>query len=105
MLHQIRHWHHTLSNVKPLINRSNINLNLLADVFFHVFDFAMTIIRIILLWRFAKRNDALWSSKTFFWTGLILIGIGLFDFVEGLSTIKFLGFITSNQEQINLFGI
>ncbi len=82
VLHQILQWHHMLSNVKPLINRSNIDLNVLADGFFHVFDFVMTIVGVVLLWKIAKRNDVVWSSKTFF--GSILIGIGLFDFVEGI---------------------
>ena len=82
VLHQILQWHHMLSNVKPLTNRSNIDLNVLADGFFHVFDFLMTIVGIVLLWKVAKRNDVPWSSKTFF--GSILIGIGLFDFVEGI---------------------
>ncbi len=82
VLHQILQWHHMLSNVKPLTNRSNIDLNVLADGFFHVFDFFMTLLGIVLLWQAAKRSDVTWSSKTFF--GSILIGIGLFDFIEGI---------------------
>ncbi|MGB3650201.1 MAG: DUF2243 domain-containing protein [Rivularia sp. (in: cyanobacteria)] len=82
VLHQILQWHHMLSNVKPLTNRSNIDLNVLADGFFHVFDFFMTLLGIVLLWQAAKRSDVTWSSITFF--GSILIGIGLFDFIEGI---------------------
>ncbi|MEL6458746.1 MAG: DUF2243 domain-containing protein [Cyanobacteria bacterium J06621_15] len=89
VLHQLLQWHHMLSNVKPLNNRYNIDLNVLADGVFHVFDFLMTIIGVVLLWKVAKRDDVVWSPKTFF--GSILIGIGLFDFVEGLIDHQILG--------------
>ena len=82
VLHQILQWHNMLSDIKPLTNRSNIDLNVLADGIFHVFDYVMTILGVVLLWKVAKRDDVPWSSKTFF--GSILMGIGLFDFVEGL---------------------
>jgi uncharacterized membrane protein len=89
VLHQILQWHHMLSNVKPLINRSNIDLNVLADGIFHVFDYVMTIVGVVLLWKVAKRDDVSWSFQSFF--GSILIGIGLFDFVEGLIDHQILG--------------
>ncbi|MEB3217133.1 MAG: DUF2243 domain-containing protein [Nostocales cyanobacterium 94392] len=82
VLHQILQWHHMLSNVKPLTNRPNIDLNVLGDGIFHVFDFLMTVIGIVLLWQSGKRNDVAWSSTTFF--GSILIGAGLFDLIEGI---------------------
>lgn len=89
VLHQILQWHHMLSDVKPLTNRSNIDLNVLGDGLFHVFDFLMTIMGIVFLWQAGKRNDVPWSSKTFF--GSILIGVGLFDFIEGLIDHQILG--------------
>ncbi len=89
VLHQILQWHHMLSNVKPLTNRSNIDLNVLADGIFHVFNYLITVVGVVLLWKVAKRNEVPWSSKTFF--GSILIGIGLFDFVEGLIDHQILG--------------
>ncbi|MBE9213216.1 DUF2243 domain-containing protein [Plectonema cf. radiosum LEGE 06105] len=82
VLHQILQWHHMLSNVKPLTNRPNIDLNVLGDGIFHVFDFLMTVIGIVLLWQAGKRNDLAWSSTTFF--GSIAIGVGLFDLIEGI---------------------
>jgi uncharacterized membrane protein len=82
VLHQILQWHHMLSNIKPLTNRSNIDLNVLADGFFHVFDFFMTLVGIVLLWQAARRDDVAWCSKTFF--GSIAIGVGLFDLIEGI---------------------
>lgn len=89
VLHQILQWHHMLSDVKPLTNRSNIDLNVLADGMFHVFDYVMTIVGVVLLWKVAKRDDVVWSSQSFF--GSILVGIGLFDFVEGLIDHQILG--------------
>ncbi|MGB6300832.1 MAG: DUF2243 domain-containing protein [Rivularia sp. (in: cyanobacteria)] len=89
VLHQILQWHHMLSDVKPLTNRSNIDINVLADGMFHVFDYVMTIVGVVLLWKVAKRDDVVWSSQSFF--GSILIGIGLFDFVEGLIDHQILG--------------
>ena len=89
VLHQILQWHHMLSNVKPLINRSNIDLNVLADGFFHVFDFFMILVGIVLLWQAGKRNDVPWSSTTFF--GSVIMGVGLFDLVEGIIDHQILG--------------
>ncbi|MEA5597287.1 DUF2243 domain-containing protein [Rivularia sp. UHCC 0363] len=89
VLHQILQWHHMLSNVKPLINRSNIDLNVLADGFFHVFDYLMILVGIVLLWQAGKRNDVPWSSKTFF--GSVVMGVGLFDFIEGIIDHQILG--------------
>ena len=54
VLHQILQWHHMLSDVKPLTNRSNIDLNVLADGMFHVFDYVMTILGVVWLWKVAK---------------------------------------------------
>ncbi len=89
VLHQILQWHHMLSNVKPLTNRSNIDLNVLADGIFHVFDYVMTFVGVVLLFRAAKHHNTPWSSKTFF--ASIAIGIGLFDFVEGIIDHQILG--------------
>ena len=77
---------------KPLILAGislGIGLGEFFDGMFHVFDYVMTILGVVLLWKVAKRDDVPWSSKTFF--GSILMGIGLFDFVEGLIDYQILG--------------
>lgn len=89
VLHQILQWHHMLSEVKPLITISNIDLNMVWDGLFHVFDFVMTATGVILLWRAGGRDDVAWSANTFF--GSILIGAGLFDVVEGIIDHQILG--------------
>jgi uncharacterized membrane protein len=89
VLHQILQWHHMLSNVRPLFTIADIDLNMVWDGLFHVFDLAMTVTGVILLWRAGERDDVLWSSNTFF--GSILVGAGLFDVVEGIIDHQVLG--------------
>jgi uncharacterized membrane protein len=89
VLHQILQWHHMLSNVRPLTTISNIDLNMIWDGLFHAFDWVMTVIGIVLLWRAGGRDDVRWSSKTFF--ASLLIGFGLFNLVEGLIDHQILG--------------
>jgi uncharacterized membrane protein len=89
VLHQILQWHHMLSSVRPLTNIANIDLNMVWDGLFDAFDWVMTVVGIILLWRAGGRNDVTWSSNVFF--GSLLMGAGLFNFVEGLIDHQILG--------------
>jgi len=89
LLHQLLQWHHMLSNIRPLTNVANEDLNMVWDGLFHAFDWLLTVAGIILLWRAGGRDDVPWSSQTFI--GSILIGAGLFDIVEGLIDHQILG--------------
>ncbi|MDF5710083.1 MAG: DUF2243 domain-containing protein [Nostoc sp. S4] len=89
LLHQLLQWHHMLSNIRPLINVANEDLNMVWDGLFHAFDWVVTVVGIILLWRAGGRDDVPWSSQTFI--GSILIGAGLFDLVEGVIDHQILG--------------
>jgi uncharacterized membrane protein len=89
LLHQLLRWHHMLSNIRPLTNVANENLNMLWDGLFHALDWVFTVVGIILLWRAGGRDDVPWSSQTFI--GSILIGAGLFNLVEGLIDHQILG--------------
>ncbi|NMG18876.1 DUF2243 domain-containing protein [Brasilonema bromeliae] len=89
VLHQILQWHHMLSNVRPLTTMSNIDVNTVWDGLFHAFDWIMTVIGVVLLWRAGGREDVPWSSNIYF--GSILIGAGLFDVVEGVIDHQILG--------------
>ncbi len=89
LLHQLLQWHHMLSNIRPLTNVANQDLNMVWDGLFHAFDWLLTVVGIILLWRAGGRDDVPWSSQTF--VGSILIGAGLFDVVEGLIDHQILG--------------
>ncbi len=89
VLHQILQWHHMLSNIRPLKTVSNIDLNMVWDGLFHAFDWVMTVVGVALLWRAGGRADVPWSTNTF--VGSLLIGAGLFNFVEGLIDHQILG--------------
>ncbi|MBE9049615.1 DUF2243 domain-containing protein [Nostocales cyanobacterium LEGE 11386] len=89
LLHQILQWHHMLSNIRPLKTVSNIDLNMVWDGLFHALDWVLTVVGVGLLWRAGGREDVPWSSNTF--VGSLLIGAGLFNFVEGLIDHQILG--------------
>jgi uncharacterized membrane protein len=89
LLHQILQWHHMLSSIQPLVNKSNIDLNMVWDGLFHALDWVLTVIGVVLLWRAGGRDDVPWSANTFF--GSVLIGAGLFNLVEGLIDHHILG--------------
>ncbi|MBD2778364.1 DUF2243 domain-containing protein [Iningainema tapete] len=89
VLHQILQWHHMLSSIRPLTTRDNIDFNMVWDGLFHVFDWVMTVVGVVLLWQAGKREDVSWSSNVFF--GSILVGAGLFDVVEGIIDHQILG--------------
>jgi uncharacterized membrane protein len=89
VLHQILQWHHMLSSVRPLTTTSNIDINMVWDGLFHAFDWIMTVIGVVLLWRAGRRDDVSWSSNLYF--GSILIGAGLFNLVEGVIDHQILG--------------
>lgn len=88
VLHQILQWHHMLSSIRPLTTVANIDLNMIWDGLFHAFDWIVTVIGVVLLWR-AGQHDGPWSSNIFF--GSILIGAGLFNLVEGVIDHQILG--------------
>lgn len=89
VLHQILQWHHMLSNVRPMTTISNIDVNTVWDGLFHAFDWIMTVIGVVLLWRAGAREDVPWSSNIYF--GSILMGAGLFNLVEGVIDHHILG--------------
>ncbi|MBN4004580.1 MULTISPECIES: DUF2243 domain-containing protein [unclassified Nostoc] len=89
LLHQLLQWHHMLSSIRPLTNTANIDLNMVWDGLFHALDWVFTVVGLVLLWRAGGRDDVPWSSQTFI--GSLMIGNGLFDFVEGLIDHQILG--------------
>ncbi|WP_341524563.1 DUF2243 domain-containing protein [Nostoc sp. UHCC 0302] len=89
LLHQLLQWHHMLSNIRPLTTSTNIDINMVWDGLFHAFDWVLTVVGIVLLWRAGGRDDVAWSSQTF--VGSLLIGSGLFDVIEGIIDHQILG--------------
>lgn len=89
LLHQILQWHHMLSSVRPPTTVAQIQANMVWDGFFDAATWILTLLGVFLLWRAGAQKDVFWSGKTFF--GALLLGIGLFDFFEGLIDHQILG--------------
>jgi uncharacterized membrane protein len=89
LLHQILQWHHMLSSVRPITTVSDVELNMVWDGLFDAATWLFTVIGLALLWRAGACNDVPWSLNTFL--GSLLVGAGLFNFVEGLIDHQILG--------------
>lgn len=89
LLHEILQWHHMVTSIRPATTLSNLEANTLADGLFHLATWMMTVIGILLLWLAGGRSDMPWSSKIF--GGSLLLGAGLFNFIEGLIDHQILG--------------
>lgn len=91
VLHQILQWHHLVSNVDefPVSTVAGLEMNTLADGFFHagtlVLVLAASIVTIV-AWR-RGRLAPNWS----FHFGLVLLGWGIFNVVEGVIDHQILG--------------
>ena len=82
VLHQILQVHHMLSARRDPTSVVNMQVNMVWDGLFHAFTWVATAVGIWLLFRAARRPDVPWSGRTLF--GAMLIGWGLFNFIEGL---------------------
>lgn len=89
VFHEILQWHHMVTSIRPATNLSNLEANTLGDGLFHLGTWILTVIGIALLWRAGGRSDVLWSPKIF--GGSLLLGAGLFNFLEGLIDHQILG--------------
>lgn len=82
VLHQIVHWHNMGSAVVPPTTLEAMRLNMRWDGLFHAATWLCTLAGVYLLLGAARRGAALPSAGRF--TGLLLLGWGLFNLVEGL---------------------
>lgn len=89
LFHQILQLHSMFSAKIPLDSIVNVEINMVWDGLFHVLTWIMTALGIILLWKSGKRQDVPWSSCTF--SGSIIMGWGVFNFVEGIIDHHILG--------------
>lgn len=82
VLHQILQWHHMLTSAGyPANTVENLELNTLADGFFHAMTYFFTCLGIYGLWRSRQISVGDHASRLLF--GAILVGWGLFNLVEG----------------------
>lgn len=89
LLHEILQWHHMITTVRPTTTLSNLETNTLWDGLFHVGTWTLTVMGVALLWLAGGRKDVPWSPKIF--GGSLLLGAGVFDFLEGLIDHQILG--------------
>jgi uncharacterized membrane protein len=82
LLHQILQWHNMLSKVLPPHDMTNMKINMMWDGFFHTFTLIITLIGVLLLWQAGTKNFRFPGIKLLL--GLLILGWGIFNFVEGL---------------------
>ena len=89
VLHQILQWHHMVSAEAPTDTVAGLELNTLADGFFHLATWALVVagsITTITAWRQGRL-----APNFSFHFGLVLTGWGVFNLVEGLIDHQLLG--------------
>jgi uncharacterized membrane protein len=89
VLHQILQWHNMLSSVRPPTDLVAMKYNMVWDGLFHALTWLATAAGLLRLWRAGQRVDVPWSGRTLL--GGMLIGWGVFNFVEGLIDHQILG--------------
>src|SRR5215213_1710771 len=84
VLHQILQWHHMVSHVDdyPTTTVAGLEANTLGDGLFHAVTYLCTLVGLALLWRTLRKRDSVLSSRAL--VGLMLIGWGAFNLVEGI---------------------
>jgi len=88
-LHQILQWHNMLSSVRPPSTLLDMKVNMLWDGLFHAFTWLMVALGLWRLWAASTRQDAHWSGRTLL--GAMVLGWGLFNFLEGMVDHQLLG--------------
>ena len=89
LLHQVLQWHNMLSAIIPPDDLVAMKINMVWDGLFHVVTWTMTAAGLAVLWRAGAREDVPWSGQIF--GGALLLGWGLFNFVEGIVDHQILG--------------
>lgn len=89
LLHQILQWHNMLSSVRPPTDLVAMKYNMVWDGLFHAFTWCVTALGVARLWRAGQRRDVAWSTRAF--VGALLLGWGLFNFIEGFIDHQILG--------------
>ncbi len=97
VLHQILQWHHMVSSVAdyPVTTVDGLEANTLGDGLFHAATYLFTAVGVFLLWRGLRYPSGPWSTKLL--VGLLLMGWGTFNLVEGVTDHLILGVHHVNQ--------
>jgi uncharacterized membrane protein len=89
VFHQIFQWHHMLSSVIPPTTMAAMELNMVWDGLFHVLVWLATFVGVLLLWSGARRLPSMPGLGLLL--GLLLVGWGIFNLVEGTVNHHILG--------------
>jgi uncharacterized membrane protein len=89
LLHQIIHWHNMASAVVPPTTIHGIQQNMRWDGLFHALVWVFTVTGVYWLLHDARRGAPLPGTRGF--TGLLILGWGLFNLVEGIIDHHLLG--------------
>jgi uncharacterized membrane protein len=89
LLHQILQWHNMLSSVRPPTTLVDMKYNMIWDGLFHAFTWIMVALGVWRLWVAGKSPQTSWSTRSF--VGSLLLGWGLFNFLEGIIDHQLLG--------------
>jgi uncharacterized membrane protein len=89
LLHQIVQWHNMGSAVAPPTTMEAMRDNMRWDGFFHAVVALLILIGVYWLLRDARRGFPLPGTRAF--TGLLMLGWGLFNLVEGIIDHHLLG--------------
>jgi uncharacterized membrane protein len=89
LLHQILHWHNMGSAVVPPVTLEALQRNMVWDGLFHVAVWSLTVVGVYWLLTDARRGLRLPDRKAF--TGLLILGWGTFNLIEGLIDHELLG--------------
>ena len=97
VLHQILQWHHMLTSHGdyPATTVAGLEVNTLWDGLFHATTYIAVVVGLGLLWRAARPPHAPWSTRLLL--GLLLMGWGTFNVVEGTINHHILGIHHVNE--------
>ena len=82
VFHQLLQLHSMLSARLPQDVLINVKISMVWDGLFHTFTWLMTALGLALLWHIGKQRNTSWNGSVLF--GAMLMGWGIFNFVEGL---------------------
>ena len=97
VLHQLLQWHHLLSDHGdyPVTTITGLKANVFWDGLFHVVTYIAVVIGVVLLWRADVNPQSPWSTRQFI--GMILVGWGAFNVIEGTINHQLLGIHHVNE--------
>jgi uncharacterized membrane protein len=87
-LHSILQWHHMISSTIPPTDMQAMQLNMFVDGWFDFFCWVVTIAGLVLLFRESRRGQL---PRGKIYVGWILVGAGMFNFIEGIIDHEILG--------------